>query len=93
MPRKTAAPDPPASTPDVQVALGHPILPAGLTLTVTVPMTYMEGTIATLLEWIATHEKTWSKLPTVGPDLVPGGTPASDADLFYEARRRQRVGY
>ena len=79
----------------VEVSLGWPVLPNGITWSMSVPASQAQEATKALVKAWSEIDKAFERLPVPGPDTVPGGSPVDDpGEDFYEAMTRRRpVGF
>lgn len=79
----------------VEITLSWPVLPNGITWSVSVPASQVQEATKALVALWAPLEKSFSRLPVPGPDTVPGGAVIEepDDDWWEGMARPNRVGF
>lgn len=80
---------------NVEVTLSWPVLPNGITWSMTVPASQVQAATRALVALWGPLEKEFQRLPVPGPDTIPGGSVVEEpGDDFWEAMAPPRkVGF
>lgn len=79
--------------PETAVQIGWPVVPHGISVSMTVKLSQLQDATERLLAWARENNDMWARLPTSGPEVIPGGTPVQAWSDYDESSDRGKCGF